>query len=156
MNLYLQALREYAIFDGRAQRKEYWYFMLFYTMGIFLFAFIDGIVGTFDREHGIGLFSAIFIFFHIIPAIGVSIRRLHDINKNGWWYLINFIPLGFIIFIAFMMLDSVEDNKYGKNFNLTANKYNDFITQLEKLSEFRDKGILTEEEFQRKKEELLK
>jgi uncharacterized membrane protein YhaH (DUF805 family) len=116
MNWYIKAFKKYATFQGRAQRAEYWYFILFYTLGIFLFALIDGIFGSFSDSASIGIFSGLFMIINIIPTIAVSVRRLHDINRSGWWYLITFIPvIGPIIFFFFAIIDSKEDNQYGKN-----------------------------------------
>jgi len=52
---------------------------------------------------------------HIIPFISVSVRRLHDIGKSGWWFLLIFIPYGIIVLYIMAMFDSKEDNEYGAN-----------------------------------------
>ena len=114
MNWYLQALKKYAVFNGRAQRSEFWFFVLFYMIGFFITGFLDGMLGTFNEEIGFGLFSGVFLVGHIIPSISVSVRRLHDIGKSGWWYLLNLIPLiGPIVLIVFAVFDSAPDNEYG-------------------------------------------
>ncbi len=116
MNWYLMALKKYATFSGRAQRSEYWFFILFYLIGFILLAVIDGIIGTLSPEVGIGILSGIFMLIHILPSIGVSVRRLHDIGKSGWWYFLVIIPLvGPIVLLIFMATDSKEDNQYGPN-----------------------------------------
>lgn len=116
MNWYLKALKEYATFSGRAQRAEYWFFTLFFVIGIFVLSFIDGMIGTFNTEAGLGLLGGVFILVHLLPSIAVSVRRLHDIGRAGWWYLIVIIPLiGPIVFFIFSVLDSNEDNQYGVN-----------------------------------------
>ena len=73
--------------------------------------------GTLDEEMGIGLLSGIYTLAAIIPSIGVSIRRLHDIGRTGWWVLIGFVPLiGSIVLLVFALLDSQPgDNQYGAN-----------------------------------------
>jgi len=116
MKWYLKALKQYASFSGRAQRAEYWYFMLFFIVIIFALAIIDNILGTFNNDIDMGLLSGIFLLSHLLPSIAVSIRRVHDINKTGWWYLINIVPLvGPIVFLIFTVLDSKESNQYGAN-----------------------------------------
>ena len=116
MEWYLKAFKQYATFDGRAQRAEYWYFMLFYFLGYIIVSVVDSIIGTFSAEAGMGLLGAIFMLVHFLPSIGVSIRRLHDIGKSGWWYLLILIPLlGPIVLLVFFVLDSREDNIYGQN-----------------------------------------
>lgn len=116
MNWYLQAFKQYAVFSGRAQRSEYWFFILFYTIGYIVLVMIDYLLGTYNSEEGVGLLSGIFLLVHLLPAIGVSVRRLHDIGRSGWWYLLILLPLiGGIILIIFFIIDSKEENEYGPN-----------------------------------------
>ena len=116
MNWYLKALKKYAVFSGRAQRSEYWFFILFYSIGYIVLSFIDGMIGTFSIDSGMGLLSGIFLLVHLLPSIGVSVRRLHDIGKSGWWYLLVILPIiGPIVLLVFFVMDSKEDNQYGSN-----------------------------------------
>lgn len=115
MSWYLEALLKYAQFGGRARRKEYWYFTLFNIIFSFTLGFIDGLVGSFDPEIGIGLLGGIYSLAVLIPSIAVAFRRLHDTGRSGWWLLIGFIPLiGAIVLLIFMVSDSSEEeNQYG-------------------------------------------
>jgi uncharacterized membrane protein YhaH (DUF805 family) len=117
MNWYLEVLKKYTEFDGRARRKEYWYFTLFNFLAFFTLAFIDGVIGSFNAEAGIGLLAGIYSLGVLIPALAVSIRRLHDTNRSGWWLLIELIPvIGAIVLFIFMVQDSQQgDNQYGAN-----------------------------------------
>lgn len=117
MNWYIQVLKKYAVFTGRARRKEYWFFVLINILIVFFLAFIDNTLGTFRAESGIGLFSGIYSLAVFLPGLGVSIRRLHDSNRSGWWMLVSFIPLiGFIVLFIFMLLGGTPgDNQYGAN-----------------------------------------
>ena len=116
MNWYLKAFKQYATFSGRAQRSEFWFFILFYMIGFSVLTVIDTFIGTYNVEAGIGALGGIFVLVHFLPALAVSVRRLHDIGKSGWWYLLNLIPLiGPIVIIIFAVLDSKEDNEYGPN-----------------------------------------
>ena len=116
MNWYLEALKKYAKFDGRSQRSEYWFFVLFYILGYLILSFIDGVLGTHSIEAGIGLLSGIFALGHLVPSIAVSVRRLHDIGKSGWWYLLVLLPIvGPIVLLVFFVMDSKPDNQYGPN-----------------------------------------
>ena len=73
---------------------------------------IDGATGTFNPEVGMGLLGGIYTLAVLIPAIAVSVRRLHDTGRSGWWLLIVLVPLiGTIVFLVFM----VQDSKPGKN-----------------------------------------
>jgi len=117
MNWYLAALKKYAVFSGRARRKELWYFWLFgFIFGLIL-AFIDMVTGTWNTETGGGLLSNIFILVMILPNLAVSTRRLHDIGRTGWWILIMLIPLiGLIVLLIFYSQKGTQgENKHGPN-----------------------------------------
>ena len=117
MSWYLIALKKYAEFSGRSRRKEYWFFVLFYILLTIVFTFVDVMTGLFDPVAAIGLFSGVFALAMLIPALAVSVRRLHDTDRSGWWFLINFIPLiGAIVFLVFTVQDSKPgENQYGSN-----------------------------------------
>jgi uncharacterized membrane protein YhaH (DUF805 family) len=117
MNWYLLVLKKYAVFSGRARRKEYWYFMLFNIIATIVLAFSDTLLGTFDPETGVGFLGLIYALGVMLPGIGVTIRRLHDTNRTGWWLLLILIPLiGPVVLLIFTILDSdPEENQYGPN-----------------------------------------
>jgi uncharacterized membrane protein YhaH (DUF805 family) len=117
MNWYLEVLKKYAVFNGRARRKEYWYFGLFHIIISIALAVIDGITGSFSAEIGMGLLGGLYTLVVLIPSIAVSVRRLHDTNHNGWWLLIALIPLiGPIVLLVFMVQDGKPgENQYGLN-----------------------------------------
>lgn len=111
MNWYLEVLRKYAVFDGRARRMEYWMFMLFNLVITVVLAIVEGFLGS------AGLVGALYGLAVLIPGIAVSVRRLHDTNRSGWWLLIAFVPIiGTIVLLVFMFLDSQPgSNQYGPN-----------------------------------------
>jgi len=118
MKWFLDALRsKYATFTGRARRKEYWYFVLFYVLAFIVLLIVDEVTGTLDEEAGIGLLSAIFVLATIIPLLAVTVRRLHDTDRSGWWVLINLVPIiGGIVLLVFTVLDSQPGaNRFGPN-----------------------------------------
>ncbi len=118
MNWYKQALlRNYATFSGRARRKEYWYFTLGNAIAALVLTMVDLGAGTFNEELEIGLFSGLYLFAVLIPSIAVSVRRLHDTGRSGWWLLIGLIPLvGVLVIFYFTVLDSEPGaNQYGPN-----------------------------------------
>jgi len=110
MNWYMEVMKKYAVFEGRAHRTEFWMFVLFN----FIISFALGIV-----QNAIGLGSALsglYTLAILVPSIAVSARRLHDTGRSGWWQLIGLIPLiGFIVLIVFYVQDSKADNKFGAN-----------------------------------------
>jgi uncharacterized membrane protein YhaH (DUF805 family) len=117
MNWYLSVLKKYAVFSGRARRKEYWYFLLFNIIISIVLSVIDRATGSFRPEAGIGLLGGIYALAVVAPGIAVSVRRLHDTGRTGWWLLLGFIPLiGAIVLLVFMIQDSKpEHNQYGAN-----------------------------------------
>ncbi len=117
MNWYFEVLKKYAVFSGRARRKEYWFFALFNLIITIIIAVIDNVIGTFDAQTGIGILGIIYALAVLLPAIAVTVRRFHDIGRSGWWLLIIFIPLiGAIVLLVFAVLDSKPDeNQYGPN-----------------------------------------
>ena len=117
MNWYIEVLKKYAVFGGRARRKEYWYFFLFSMIISIVLTIIDGVTGSLSTEAGMGILSGIYTLGVLIPSIAVGGRRLHDTNRSVWWLLIPLIPLiGAIVLIVFLASDSnPEKNQYGAN-----------------------------------------
>jgi uncharacterized membrane protein YhaH (DUF805 family) len=118
MNWFLDAIKsKYATFEGRARRKEFWYFVLFYVLALIVLLIVDEITGTMNEEAGIGLLSGIFILATLIPYLAVTVRRLHDTDRSGWWVLINLLPvIGGIVLLVFAVLDSQPGgNRFGPN-----------------------------------------
>lgn len=115
MNWFLQALKKYAVFSGRARRKEYWYFILFSLLINIALMVIDYATGIYNSELGVGLLSGLFTLALVIPTIAVTVRMLHDTGRSGWWFLIGFIPVvGGIVLLVFMVLDTRPGtNQYG-------------------------------------------
>jgi uncharacterized membrane protein YhaH (DUF805 family) len=87
MNGYLNAMRRYFEFGGRSSRYEFWFFVLFVLIASIVASFIDGLLFGADQE-SIGILSPIVSLVHLIPGIAVSVRRLHDIDRTGWWILL--------------------------------------------------------------------
>ena len=123
MNYYFAAFRKYAVFNGRATRSEYWYFTLFNIIATLGFGLIDQFMGTFNFDAGYGPLSAIYTLAIILTGLSVSIRRLHDTGRSGWWFIITIIPVvGLLVFLYFALLDSDPNpNQYGES---PAWKYN--------------------------------
>jgi len=124
MNWYLKNFKDYINFQGRARRKEYWMFALFYIIAMCLAMVIDNLTGlTFSIDAGYGYTYTypygwcyvVVALIHLLPGLGLAIRRMHDLNKGGVWILINLIP--FIGGIWFLVLACTEgtkgDNQFG-------------------------------------------
>lgn len=115
MNWYLQALKQYTVFTGRARRKEYWMFVLFNIIISAALSIVDYFTGTYNSAYSCGLLSGIYALAVLIPGIAVTMRRLHDTGRSGWWILIALVPIiGGIWLLVLMVLDSQPgENQYG-------------------------------------------
>ena len=111
MQWFIAVLKQYAVFTGRAHRTEYWMFVLFYC----IIGFVLGFFAVFVSE--LSILYIIFVLGTIIPSLAVFVRRLHDTNHSGWWWLIGLVPLiGAIVLLVFMVQDSqTGENQYGPN-----------------------------------------
>ncbi len=110
---YLDAMRRYADFSGRSTRSEYWYFSLV-VFGLSIVSFI-GMIALSETPLGIIfiIVLALVVLIHMIPSISVTVRRLHDFDSSGWWYLVSLV-LGTIFFVAVGCIASTNGyNKYG-------------------------------------------
>jgi len=98
----------YVNFAGRAIRSEYWYWVLFVVIASIVASIIDAVLG-------IRLFNPIFGLAILLPSIAIGVRRLHDIDRSGWWLLLNFIPLiGAIVLIIWFCSRGTEGaNRFG-------------------------------------------
>lgn len=114
MGWYLTVLQKYAVFQGRARRNEYWYFVLFNFLISFGIGLFEGVLGAILGTDIIFL-STIYSLVILVPSLAVAVRRLHDTGRSGWWLLIGLIPLvGWIILIFFLASESQSgENQYG-------------------------------------------
>ncbi|MDO0926384.1 DUF805 domain-containing protein [Streptomyces sp. TG1A-8] len=110
MNWFIEAFKKYAVFSGRARRKEYWMFTLFASI-IYL---VVAIAGAAVKAPWLVVVVAL-VF--LLPGWGVTVRRLHDTGRSGWWILFGVVPLaGPITLLVFSCTDSETGaNKYGPN-----------------------------------------
>ena len=110
--------QKYAVFSGRASRSEFWYFSLFCFLGGTITWVIDTMILGYASEDW-GAISVIFQIVIILPGIAVGARRLHDINKSGWWQLITLTIIGIILLIVwFATIGSSKKNEYGNTIKL--------------------------------------
>ena len=121
--------RRYAAFSGRSRRREYWLFVLFYVLVSAVVSAVFGKPvsqsGPFGFQYGIWMqpgtpgywVSAVFSLLSLIPSLAVQVRRLHDIDRSGWWMLGWFVPiLGWVVLLVFLCLDGTAGaNRYGND-----------------------------------------
>ena len=132
MPLMFEPLRKYAQFEGRARRSEYWLFSLFLFLsgipaGVLLMMAGAGAAGAGGSDSaaaagaaGFGLLVilaiSLFCLAMFIPSLAVTVRRLHDSDKSGWWLLIGLIPFGGFVTLIFTLMDGTPGpNRYGED-----------------------------------------
>ncbi len=118
MEWYIRVWQRYAEFSGRSRRREYWMFTLIHSVIILVLCI--GIVGFgLSKQPVVGATSSLLLSAYalaaLVPSLAVAVRRLHDIDKSGWWILIGLVPVvGGIILLVFAILDGTQgDNQYG-------------------------------------------
>ena len=111
MYWYVAVLYRYAVFDGRSHREELWMFILWNFIIILILMILGAMIGL----HWVAVI--LYRLAVAVPSVAVTIRRLHDTGRNGWWFLIAFIPIiGAIILLVFLVQDSQPGfNQYGAN-----------------------------------------
>lgn len=112
MSWFIKVLKDYAVFSGRAHRTEYWMFTLFYIIIYIVLAAAEVFIVQTPF-----IAATVFSLAVLLPYLGVTIRRLHDTNRSGWWILIALVPaIGAIVLLVFMVLDSeAGENRFGPN-----------------------------------------
>jgi uncharacterized membrane protein YhaH (DUF805 family) len=117
MNYYKDAFRKFTDFNTRASRAEYWYFVLFNSIIGIVLGIATTVIGFMVKSPIIPAIPFLYSLAIIIPAFALSVRRLHDTNRSGWWILISFIPIiGLFVFLYFTIEQGDEgDNQYGTN-----------------------------------------
>src|SRR4051812_13975540 len=110
MEWYLKVLKNYVGFQGRARRKEYWMFTLFSIIVSVILSIVENMIGL------PAVLTTLYSLAVLLPSLAVSVRRLHDTGRSGWWLLIALIPfIGAIVLLVFVCEDSKENNRYGSN-----------------------------------------
>lgn len=111
MEWYLKVLKQhYADFNGRARRQEYWMYTLFNIIALVVLVILTKVSSIF------GILYAIYALGTLLPSLAVTVRRLHDIGKSGWFVLISLIPIVSLYLIYLLVQDSQPGtNEYGAN-----------------------------------------
>lgn len=111
---YVEVFRKYAVFSGRAGRREYWLFYLANVIISFLLSFVEGASGT-ASSPDTSVLSSFYALAVFLPGLAVAVRRMHDIGKSGWYIL---IPIYNIVLLATKGEGGI--NKYGMNITGSA------------------------------------
>ncbi|MCZ7417958.1 MULTISPECIES: DUF805 domain-containing protein [unclassified Micromonospora] len=107
-------LSQYATFQGRARRSEYWWFSLFLLLVGIAARVVDSALGV-DFEASGGPVSLVVNLALLLPSLAVSVRRLHDLDRSGWWLLLALIPIvGWIVLLVFAVQNGTPGpNRFG-------------------------------------------
>src|SRR5262245_44738086 len=101
-------LKKYADFSGRAPRAEYWWFVLLYLVGYVVATIVDSILGLDKIAMMYGPVTLLLLLAVIVPSIAVTVRRLHDTNRSGWWILVMMIPYAIVGYLAVSAAGSAD------------------------------------------------
>ncbi len=117
MRWYITVLKKYAVFRGRARRREYWMFMLFSWIFTVIAMILDNVFNIAIENLFYGPIYILYMLAVLVPILSVTVRRLHDTGKSGWYWLVYLIPIaGPIWLLVLMCLDGTPgENKYGPN-----------------------------------------
>lgn len=138
MKYYINAFKNYAETDGRANRREFLLFSLVNYIIIFSFAMIDAFFGLYPATIPIdyGYLTLIYLVISAIPTICVRVRRLHDVDKNGrWWFLGNVPLIGFYVLYLYLKRGTPGINQYGAPPNAKSEQSGPEVPPQKKLPE---------------------
>ena len=112
--------KKFATFDGRASRSEYWWFQFFYFLVVIVAVILDGVLvgGNLETAGALEIVSQLVL---LLPALAVTARRLHDVDRSGWWMLVGITIVGLIpLFIWWLAPGTNKKNKYGNPIKLKS------------------------------------
>ena len=126
---FIDGIKKYAVFKGRANRSKYWFFILYWAIGYFLVIAIENSMGLNNIDFSnysfskyipllqyskkIGVLTLLYRPVTFLPSLSITVRRLHDRNISGWWSLLFITPLGLLLLIPLIRKGDENDNKYG-------------------------------------------
>lgn len=118
MSLMFKPYRDYGIISGRSRRKEYWLFVMFCVAVYFPLGWLEQqphLILGYDRTGDFPLLKLVFVGYSLLPFLCVTVRRLHDTGRSGWWILTLLVPfVGWMVLLYFMVLKGDERlNQYG-------------------------------------------
>ena len=147
-------LKKYAVFEGRASKSEFWPYFLIYTFGSLI---LDVSTGA-TQKPIIGIITLIVSLGGMLPMISVGCRRMHDINKSGWFQA---IPIYNLILWSQDSSEGMGNQRSSRNKNFSSSSYpnfekKDLTDELEELQELYEDGTLSEAQFIKAKKKLLK
>ncbi len=125
INALKSAFKNYVNFSGRASRGDFWWYVLAYIVVAVVLSILDKVLfgggsGTMDTTDGVsvsfnaGVLTSLWVLANIIPSISISVRRLHDGDRSGWWYLLMLVPLANLYVLYLLIIEGTKgDNRFG-------------------------------------------
>jgi len=110
MDYFAKCLDQFADFRGRASRSEFWWFTLF---NVLIHIAVSAVAAALFDEVMFVISNVVFALVLFIPQLSVSVRRLHDSGKSGWWMLLSFTPVSFVLLIFYLLRSERRTNKWG-------------------------------------------
>ncbi|HRZ43520.1 MAG TPA: DUF805 domain-containing protein [Bacteroidales bacterium] len=131
MYWYVKVLKQYADFEGRARRKEYWIFALFNVIFGVTAIVLDTLLEISFTESGYGPIYLLYMLAMLIPGLAVGVRRLHDVGKSGAMILVGLIPFvgGIWLLVLFLRDSEAGENQYGPNPKEEQEEYFDTLRE---------------------------
>ena len=143
--------KKYFVFEGRAKLSEYWYFILFCIILSLIGIYLSSIGST-----PLSILGLVLSYGTVIPQISVNVRRLHDTNRSGWYLWIPIYNLIITMFFDSSSEVSTSKSNINRSSGSKVTIKNDLTDELEELQELYEDGTLSEEQFKKAKNKLLK
>ncbi len=164
MNAYFYAMKHSFNFKGRATRSQFWTFTLVSIIIALVAVGID--LSTSPTASDLGPVASLVTLIHLIPSLSITVRRLHDIGRGGWWILVGLVPLiGTIVLLVFVCTGSkTENNNFDPNMGdanairepqVNPSRTTNSLDEIEKVASLRSSGAISEEEFRELKTDIL-
>ena len=165
---YLAAMRRYADFSGRVPRSEYWWFHISLMILLFAALGVDSIISE-DPESATVPLTGLVLIAHVLPSLAASVRRLHDVDRSGWFALVSLIPVvgPIVLIVWYCERGTTGANRFGPTPLRTpvvapalgghplATAARDVVAEIERLAGLRASGTLSETEFETLKAQIV-
>ena len=100
MRCFIKAMREYALFEGRSGRREFWSFLVGFVLFGLLSVWLDRVTGSYNFRTGVAVFASFWFFGFVLPWMAVSVRRLHDTGRRGIWLAPGLFAVGYLYILS--------------------------------------------------------
>ena len=152
---FIEALKKFAVFEGRSSRAEFWNFYSLMLILVFLSVQLDIHIFDVPFDEGWGPAYIVTSITLFIPTLSIGARRLHDVGKSGWWQLISLTGIGVILLIAWWASKPISGSYSKKIKTEKTSSKSKLAEELRELKELYKDGTLSKKEFTKAKNKLL-